>query len=330
MAITRKAACAEADADSSSGGGSSSKNKLKIEAIEPDHGKKSTKEVAWLGISTEEASEAVAAQLGLKPGDGLVVVYVEADSPAAKAGLQKYDVLVQLGDQLLVTPGQLRKLVRRQKEGDVVNLTFYRAGKKQSVSATLAKTTERMSSWDWMNNGFQYQFNNPKISETIHDQMKDLEESLAHAGLDKKRISMEVQRGIEEARKALHEALGRNGNFAFALGPDGTELEALAKGGVDIGKNTTVTVKKDAKSVRTIVKADDDGTYVIVANPKKRLTVHDNDGKILFDGEIETKEQQGKVPPEIWLKAKPMLEEMSPAAEDQPEPEAQSTDKPKG
>ncbi len=287
--------------------------------------------MAWLGISTEEASEAVASQLGLQPGDGLIVVYVEPDSPAAKAGLQKHDVLVQLGDQLLVHPHQLRKLVRRQKEGDSIKLTFYRAGKKQSASATLAKTTERMGSLDGINQGFQFQFNTPKIAEGIREQingqMKDLHESLAHAGLDKKIMKAEIERSMEEACKALHEALGRKGSFAFALGPDATELEALAQGGVEIGKNTTVTVKKDAKSAKTIVKADEAGTYVIVANPKRRLTVHDKDGKLLFDGEIETKEQQQKVPKEIWRKAEAMLEEMGPLNDHQPEPEALSTDK---
>jgi len=101
----------------------------------------------------------------------------------------------------------------------------------------------------------------------------------------------------------------------------------LAQGGVEIGKNTTVTVKKDAKSAKTIVKADEAGTYVIVANPKRRLTVHDKDGKLLFDGEIETKEQQQKVPKEIWRKAEAMLEEMGPLNDHQPEPEALSTDK---
>ena len=104
------------------------------------------------------------------------------------------------------------------------------------------------------------------------------------------------------------------------------KMRALAQGGIDIGKNTTVTVKKDAKSVKTIFKADDAGTYVIVANPKKRLTVHDKDGKLLFDGEIETKEQQQKVPAKIWEKAKAILKEMRPMNDDQPERRGPSSD----
>ena len=78
-------------------------------------------------------------------------------------------------------------------------------------------------------------------------------------------------------------------------------------------KDATVTVKSNGKSVKTMVKADDTGTYVIVANPKKRLTVHDKQGKLLFDDEIETSEQQEKMPKEIREKVKPMLEQMAPA-----------------
>jgi len=136
-----KAILADADGVVISGGDSGSRSGIKIERVESE--KKGAKDVAWLGISTDESCEVLAAQLGLKPGEGLVVIYVEPNSPAAKAGLQKYDVLVAMGDQMLVHPGQLRKLVRLQKEGDAIKLEFYRGGKKQSTTATLSKTTDR-------------------------------------------------------------------------------------------------------------------------------------------------------------------------------------------
>src|SRR5580765_1317494 len=100
---------APAESDGASGGSSPATRRVKIQVVETDTDRK-TKEVAWLGVGTEEASEVVAAQLGLQPGDGLVIKFVEPDSPAAKAGLQENDVLSQLGDQLLVHPGQFRKL----------------------------------------------------------------------------------------------------------------------------------------------------------------------------------------------------------------------------
>ena len=70
-----------------------------------------------------------------------------------------------------------------------------------------------------------------------------------------------------------------------------------------------------------MVKSDETGTYVIVAAPNKRLTAHDKDGKLLFDGDIETPEQQQKVPGAVWEKVKPMLEQMGPVDAEQPEAE---------
>lgn len=110
-----------------------------IRAIETERGKQAGKEITWLGVSVEEVSEALAAQLGLKNGEGLVVNYVSADSPAAKSELRKHDVLVDFEGQMLVDPIQLRKLVQMHPDGDNVKINFYRSGKKQSVSARLVK-----------------------------------------------------------------------------------------------------------------------------------------------------------------------------------------------
>src|SRR3989442_2716082 len=106
------------------------------------------KDRIWLGVGVDEASEALADQLGLDPGVGLVVTHVSADSPAAKAGLKKNDVLIDLEGQSLVHPAQLRKLVQARKPGDKVKLVFYRGGKKQTESATLEKAPARFGLFD--------------------------------------------------------------------------------------------------------------------------------------------------------------------------------------
>lgn len=323
-----KAILADADGVVISGGDPGTRSGIKIEGIEGG-AKKTAKDVAWLGISTDEACEVLAAQLGLKPGEGLVVIYVEPKSPAAKAGLQKYDVLVAMGDQVLVHPHQLRKLVRLQKEGDSIKLDFYRGGKKQSTTATLSKTTERADASDEMMRGFQFQLSEPRIANTTHEHLDNLRETLSHAGYNRQSVNADLQQSMEQARKALHEALTRNGNLTWVIGPGATNLEALTLEGLNVGKGTTLTVKKNGNSAKSIAKADETGTYVIVSNPKKRLTVHDNAGKLVFDGEIETEEQQQKVPPEIWTKAKAMLDEMGPAKESESEPEARTLDEPK-
>jgi len=318
-------ACYEA-ADSGSGP-SSSPRSIKIQVVENDPD--SSKEVAWLGVSTEETSDALSAQLGLQPGDGLIVAFVQPESPAAKAGLQKNDVLFEMGDQLLLHPGQFRKLVRRQKEGDKIKLTIFRSGKKLSVSATLAKTTEHVGNLEDVAHEFQVQVREPKPSDASRDNANYWRDSRPYAGLIKQVVDVEVQRGVEEARDALNQALLRNHSFAMALGPEAAQVQEWTRGNINLGQRTTITLKKNAKSARTIVKADETGTYIIIAGPTKHLTVHDKDGKLLFDGDIETRADQEKVPSELWRRAEIMLEELGPPTDDDTKPKVDSTEKTK-
>ena len=302
-----------------------------IEAIEPAVAWRTSKEATWLGVSAEEASEALTAQLGLSSGEGLVVSYVAADSPAAKAGFKKNDVLVEFRDQLLVHPAQLRKLVQSHKEGDTVSLSFYRAGKKEKLSVTLSKTT---TSDGGLFEGHLLPGNLEGLHQNLgqlkldmasrEHEMKALHESLAKSGFDKGQLNIEIRRSMDEARKAIHEAMRATSNAHGAIGPAARELEALARLDADAGKHSTVIVKRDRKSVNTVVKTDDTGTYVILVGSKKHLTVHDKDGKLVFDGEIDTTAQQKRVPKSVWEKVEPMLEEIGKPKAGKTEVEADS------
>jgi hypothetical protein len=323
FALTRAPAGILFDAESGAGGASGTgagsgpeRRSFRVQAIEPEV-QKVPKEVAWLGLSTEEAPDALSSQLGLQNGDGLVVIFVQADSPAAKAGVKKNDVLVQFGDQLLVHPGQFKKLVRRQKEGDTVNLTLFRSGKKQALSATLAKTMERADTLESQKREYQVQLD-PRTSENVNDYARTTPHPMhQYVALTRQNVDLEVERSIEEARQALQDALVRNQCFAMALGGDAVSIQGLTCNG---NTNATVTLTRNGNSVKTIVKADTNGTYVIVANPNKRLTVHDKDGKMVFDDEIETKEEQQKVPADLWPEVEPMLKGMASPANTAPVP----------
>ena len=89
------------DADQPAEKDTTRQHRAKVKALAKEE-EKEGKTVAWLGLGVEEASEALAAQLDLKDGEGLVVTFVASESPAAKAGFQKNDVLTRLDDQLLV------------------------------------------------------------------------------------------------------------------------------------------------------------------------------------------------------------------------------------
>lgn len=99
----------------------------------------STNPVTWLGLSADEVSMEVRAQLPLPEGAGLLVTTVTPDGPAAQAGVRANDILVKLDDQLLINPAQLRALILGKKDGDKITLSLLRKGKELQVTAKLTK-----------------------------------------------------------------------------------------------------------------------------------------------------------------------------------------------
>ena len=74
---------------------------------------------------------------GLLKGQGLFVSAVVADSPADKAGIKPYDVILTFDGQKLFAPGQLVDLVSGDKAGKEVAIEILRDGKTLDVKATL-------------------------------------------------------------------------------------------------------------------------------------------------------------------------------------------------
>lgn len=70
---------------------------------------------------------------------GVVIKDVSPISPADRAGLKRYDVIVQLDDQKITNQAELRKYLFQKNIGDTVKVTFYRDGKQQTANVTLAK-----------------------------------------------------------------------------------------------------------------------------------------------------------------------------------------------
>lgn len=97
----------------------------------------------WLGVSVTKAPASLHAQLeGVPAGIGFIVDRVTEEGPAAAAGLQQYDFLWKLDDQLLINESQMLVLLNLHKVGDTVKLTFQRSGKDVETEAVLVARPE--------------------------------------------------------------------------------------------------------------------------------------------------------------------------------------------
>ena len=92
---------------------------------------------AWLGVSTlpVEAPEAFAAHFGDGRESALVVVGLERDGPAAKAGLLPGDFLVSLGGRATADPGELRAALGAARPGEPLAVVAVRGGKRLEFEA---------------------------------------------------------------------------------------------------------------------------------------------------------------------------------------------------
>jgi serine protease Do len=91
---------------------------------------------ARLGVSIQELTPQLASALGMKTSQGAVVGEVAADSPAAKAGLRKEDVIVAMNGKE-VDARLLRNTVGAMAPGSTVDLKVLRGSSEEHFSVTL-------------------------------------------------------------------------------------------------------------------------------------------------------------------------------------------------
>ena len=92
------------------------------------------------GVNVRPLNREMAASHNLKPGVGLVVEEVNADSIAAKSKLQKGDILFQLEDQWLINPEQFATLLSMQEADDDFELKVYRGNDRIDLDFELDQT----------------------------------------------------------------------------------------------------------------------------------------------------------------------------------------------
>jgi serine protease Do len=102
---------------------------------------------SWLGVETTEVTNEKAKELKLPAERGVVLGKVMDDSPASKAGLKENDVVTEINGQRVEGTSQFRRMIREIPAGRAVQLTVWRDGRTQQITATLGKPDAERSSW---------------------------------------------------------------------------------------------------------------------------------------------------------------------------------------
>jgi serine protease Do/serine protease DegQ len=95
-----------------------------------------------IGLTTQDPTPDLAKALGLTPNQGAVVVEVAADSPAARAGLRRGDVVLALNGRTVRSSSDLRNQIGLATVGDTEEFRIVRDGKEQVLQAKVGKPKE--------------------------------------------------------------------------------------------------------------------------------------------------------------------------------------------
>ncbi|MBQ6827381.1 MAG: PDZ domain-containing protein, partial [Thermoguttaceae bacterium] len=119
----------------------------------------------WIGATVEPTPELLVAQLPLNEGEGILLQYIVPDSPAAKAGLQRFDVVVKIDGAPIANASDVAKIV--DKTGDkTVKVEFFRKGKLTETKLTPAERPQndvRLVPFGAPNGGSRFQIVRPGL-----------------------------------------------------------------------------------------------------------------------------------------------------------------------
>jgi membrane-associated protease RseP (regulator of RpoE activity) len=101
--------------------------------------------VARLGVTLKDVTADKARDLKLPGEYGALVESVDADSAAAKAGLQKGDAIVEFAGERVRSAAQLRRLIRETPAGRTVNMQVIRDGQARAFNAKLQSRTNHFN-----------------------------------------------------------------------------------------------------------------------------------------------------------------------------------------
>ena len=92
----------------------------------------------YLGVSISDLNPDMAEAFGLESTDGALIESVQDGSPAAKAGIERGDIIIRIEDRVVESVADLRLKVAALRPGTEVAVVILRDGEEEELSVTLS------------------------------------------------------------------------------------------------------------------------------------------------------------------------------------------------
>jgi serine protease Do len=97
-------------------------------------------QLGWIGAQIQPVTADLAAAVGLLAATGSIITEVDADSPAARAGLAAGDVILKVGDADAIDPRVLNQKIAASTIGGTVRLLVSRDGVPHAVAVVVGES----------------------------------------------------------------------------------------------------------------------------------------------------------------------------------------------
>jgi S1-C subfamily serine protease len=94
-------------------------------------------QVGYMGVSVRDMTPAYASQLGLSQTSGALIVGVQPNSPAQKAGIPQDSVITSVGGASVTSSATLGTVLHSHRPGDRVSVTYVSSSGTHTVTVTL-------------------------------------------------------------------------------------------------------------------------------------------------------------------------------------------------
>lgn len=96
----------------------------------------------WFGVQVQEVTPELAKSFGLERSRGALVADVQPNSPAARAGIQRGDVIVAFNGRSIEDMHELPRVVANTPPGSAVEVRFLRQGRERTARVNVGEMPE--------------------------------------------------------------------------------------------------------------------------------------------------------------------------------------------
>lgn len=238
-------------------------------------------EVAYLGVVSSAIPEMLAAHIGSKAGEGIVVRAVMPDGPAAKAGIAVHDVITRVGDKAIASAEDLTRQIATRKPGEKLHIDLIQQGKPTTADVILGVRPAALAA------GIEPRPLDQLNLDGVPKELADRLRGMVQGNLG----GMELQLGEDggpQVAPQLNEAM-REMKLRMENALQGLDAQAIPQENrIEIQQGATIKLLDDLGSIE--LNSNDGG---------KEVTIRDKDQNITWTGPWDTEQDKAAAPDDV-------------------------------